>query len=90
MKVLKDEKGLLEVELEGERHGFPNALVAALLEDPDVDMASYTLEHPLTGSPKLFVRVKRGKDAHKALKAAAEKLLKDFKDFEKQFKGKFG
>ncbi len=69
MKVLKDTKKELEIEITGETHSLCNTLRKTLMEDEDVEAAAYVIEHPIIGEPKLYVKAKNPK---KSLKQAAE------------------
>ena len=74
----KDTK-YLEVSLAGEDHSFPNLLREALMEDPDVEFASYKIDHPQLGAPKLYLRTK-GKKPERALNDAIKKVRKKIAD----------
>ena len=71
MKIIKDTKNELEIELEGESHTLCNVLRKILMEDEDVRAAAYVIEHPIIGEPKLYIR---GKNPRKSLMKAAETL----------------
>jgi DNA-directed RNA polymerase subunit L len=80
MKVLKDTKKELEIEITGETHSLCNTLRKTLMEDEDVEAAAYVIEHPIIGEPKLYVKAKNPK---KSLKQAAETVksrCNEFKD----------
>jgi len=87
LKVVKKDKNFLEMFLEGEEHSFPNLLRETLLEDDDVEFASYVIEHPQVGSPKLIVRTK-SKTPESAIKSALKKIEKRASDFEALLKKK--
>ena len=69
MKVIKDTKKELEIEITGETHSLCNTIRKTLMEDEDVEAAAYVVEHPIIGEPKLYVKAKNPK---KSLKLAAE------------------
>ena len=69
MKVIKDTKKELEIEITGETHSLCNTIRKTLMEDEDVEAAAYVVEHPIIGEPKLYVKAKNPK---KSLKTAAE------------------
>ncbi len=80
MKVIKDTKKELEIEITGESHSLCNTLRKTLMEDEDVEAAAYVIEHPIIGEPKLYVKAKNPK---KSLKKAAETVksrCNEFKD----------
>ncbi len=69
MKVIKDTKTELEIEITGESHSLCNTLRKTLMDDEDVEAAAYVVEHPIIGEPKLYVKAKNPKQS---LKTAAE------------------
>ena len=71
MKIIKDTKNELEIEITGESHTLCNALRKTLMEDKDVESAAYVVEHPIIGEPKLYLKAK---NPRKSLKKAAETL----------------
>ncbi len=77
--ITKDAK-YLEVSLAGEDHSFSNLLREALMEDPDVEFASYKIDHPQLGIPKLYIRTS-GKKPEKALLEAIKKVRKRISEF---------
>jgi len=87
LRVIKKDKNFLEVVLEGEEHSFPNLLRETLLEDDDVEFASYVMEHPQLGNPKLIVKTK-GRSPESAIKSALKKIEKRASDFEALLKKK--
>jgi len=87
LHVIKKDKNFLEVILEGEEHSFPNLLRETLLEDDDVEFASYVMAHPQLGNPKFIVRTK-SKTPEAAIKSALKKIEKKASDFEALLKKK--
>ncbi len=85
LKILKDEKDMLQAEVVGEDTTFINLLKEELYEDKSVKSAAYIIEHPLTSNPQIIVRTK-GKSPKKVLKDAVERIEKKASDFEAQFK----
>lgn len=80
MKVIKNTKKELEIEITGETHSLCNTLRKTLMEDEEVEAAAYVIEHPIIGEPKLYVKAKNPK---KSLKKAAETVklrCDEFKD----------
>lgn len=80
LKILKNEMNELKLEIVGETHTFCNLLQNLLLEDESVEMAGYTIPHPLTASPILYIRTKKEKPIT-ALKRAVKKIKKINEDF---------
>lgn len=78
MKVLKDTKNELEIEITGETHTLCNALRKALMTDKDVESAAYSIDHPIIGEPALYIKAKNPK---KSLKKAAEAIKKQCDEF---------
>ena len=61
VKILKEDKELIEVEIAGEGHTLCNVLRAELWNFDDTSFASYNLKHPLIGTPVLVLKIKKGK-----------------------------
>jgi DNA-directed RNA polymerase subunit L len=83
MKIIKDTKDELELEITGESHTLCNALRKTLMEDKDVVSAAYVMEHPTIGEPKLYVKAKNPK---KSLKKAAETIKNRCDELKKEIK----
>ena len=82
LEVISSDKNSLEFYLAGERHTFSNLLKSRLLEDKDVDMVSYILEHP-TSNKARFILKTSGKTPKKAIEDAAKKIEDELEEFEK-------
>jgi len=82
IEVISSEKNLLEFYLQGERHTFSNLLKSRLLEDKDVEMVSYLLDHPTSNKARFILRTS-GKTPKKAIEDAAKKIEEELGDFEK-------
>jgi len=74
MKILKNEKTELEVEVE-EDLGFLNLLVDRILREENVEIAQYTKDHPLTGNPILYIKTKS-----KSPKTVLKSVLKELRN----------
>ena len=83
MKIIKDTKTELEIEITGESHTLCNALRKVLMEDKDVEAAAYTVEHPIIGEPKLYIKAK---NPRKSLKKASETLKSRCEEFKVSIK----
>lgn len=83
--VLEDKKTRLVFELKGEDHTLCNALREELYNDSDVDVAAYSIRHPLVSEPKFILETSK-KSPRDALKAAVKRLQAKNKDLTKQFK----
>lgn len=80
MKIIKDEKKELEIEITGESHSLCNALRTVLMEDKNVESAAYAIDHPIIGQPRLYIKAK---NPRQSLKKAAKTLQKRCGEFKK-------
>ena len=80
IKVLEEKGNRFVFQLIGADHTFCNALKKELVNVPNVDLATYAIEHPQIGIPKFLVEVKKGSPRDALLKAAdaVEKANKEF------------
>ena len=85
VKVLEKKPNELKVEIEGEDHSFCNVLQKALLEDDAIDMAGYSIPHPLVSSPVVYVRTRGQRRPETALRNAVEKIRKGNREFRETF-----
>ena len=85
LNVRTMEPNYLELEIEGEDIGLPNALREILIEDKDVEFAACKNEHPQVGAPLLMLRTKT-KKAIDVLEGAVDKLKKEAKAFNAELK----
>ena len=72
----------LEIEVLGENETFLNPVKQKLLQDKDVDIAEYVIEHPFLSIPRVYFRTKGATKPQVVLKRTIKALLKDYKDFE--------
>ncbi len=79
------EPNYIELELEGEEHSLPNALQEILIQNKDVEFASYNIPHPQVGMPLLVLRTK-SKKALDVLEAAIEELKEQASEFKAELK----
>jgi DNA-directed RNA polymerase subunit L len=88
MKLEKIKKTSKELELEitGENETMLNPITEKLLENDDVDYASYIADHPESNKRRLYIRVKKGEPID-MLKKALKEVESELKDFEKNFVG---
>jgi DNA-directed RNA polymerase subunit L len=84
VKILSNEKNVLELELVGSDTSLAQLISERLNQDKDVEFASFKVEHPLLAHPKLFVRTKKG-DASKLVLGVIDEIKKELVDFRKQF-----
>ncbi len=84
VKILTNDKNVLEMELNGADQSLAQLLAEKLTEDKDVEFASYKVEHPLVGEPKLYVKTKKGEPGKLVLEKL-EEIRKEVADFREQF-----
>lgn len=84
VKILLNEKNAMELELVGADQSLAQLISEKLNQDKDVEFASYKMEHPLLGNPKLYVRTKKG-EPDKLLLSKIEEIRAELADFRKQF-----
>ncbi len=77
----------LVMELAGEDHTLLNLLKSSLLDDPDVRMASYQIEHPETSEPVMFVHTTT-KDPVQVVREALERIDAEIDEFKEKFSEK--
>ncbi|MEM0359925.1 MAG: DNA-directed RNA polymerase subunit L [Candidatus Diapherotrites archaeon] len=85
LEILQNEKETLEFKLKGERHTFPLLLKYYLLKDPEVEFASYKLNHP-HDKDSLFLLKTKGKNPKKALLEANKRIAEEAAEFTKCLK----
>jgi DNA-directed RNA polymerase subunit L len=89
MELLKIKKTSKELELEitGENETMLNPITEKLLEDENVDYASYIADHPESNKRRLYIRVNKGEPVD-ILKKAIKQVEIELKEFEKNFSKK--
>ena len=85
IEVLENEKNRLLFELKGADHTFCNVLKKELLGVKGVELATYAIEHPQSGVPKILIETKDSLSPKQALEKAVVSLKKDNKEFLKLF-----
>ncbi len=80
VSVLKEEKNIVELKLDGEGHTLANLLRNELWNVDGVGAASYNISHPIIGKPVLIVSVNKGKP-RKALQEAVSLVKGKTKEF---------
>jgi DNA-directed RNA polymerase subunit L len=81
VKILKKSHNELKMEAIGEGHTFCNVIQKALLKDERVDLAGYSVPHPLTSSPVIYVRTRGQSKPETVLKDAIEEVQKESEAF---------
>jgi len=87
LKKIKKTAKELEIEIIDENETILNPLTEVLLQNSDVDYASYFSDHPNSNKRKLYLRVKKGKPED-ILKKAVKHLEDEVKDFIKNVETK--
>jgi DNA-directed RNA polymerase subunit L len=77
VRILKKLRNELKMEVEGEGHTFCNVIQRALLKDRRVDLAGYSVPHPLTSSPVIYVRTRGQSKPATVLKDAIVEVQKE-------------
>jgi DNA-directed RNA polymerase subunit L len=84
VKLLINEKNVVELDLGDIDQSLAQLLVEKLNEDKDVEFASYKTEHPITATPKIYLRTKKG-EAAKLLLEKLDEIKGEVAEFKKQF-----
>jgi DNA-directed RNA polymerase subunit L len=87
LEKLKKTSKELELEITGENETMLNPITEKLLQNKDVDYASYIADHPESNRRRLYIRVKKGEPVD-LLKKALKQVEGELKDFEKNFSDK--
>jgi len=85
VKILTNEKNVLEMELRGADQSLAQLLAEKISEDKDVEFASFKVEHPIVGEPKIYVRTKKGEPGKLVLEKLDE-IKKEVTEFKAQFR----
>ena len=85
IRILERSSRELRVEIAGEDHTLLAPLMSRLLENEDVDIATYSIKHKLMSNPVLYVKMKRG-DALEAVLSAATALATEYDEFLARYK----
>jgi DNA-directed RNA polymerase subunit L len=85
IKVIEETKNKLVFEIPGEGHTLCNALKRELWKDKHIKVATYSINHPLIGIPRMIVETDSETTPRKALAKAAEALKEEVNDFKTEF-----
>ncbi len=77
IKVLKSEGTELRIRISGEDHTALQLFRVRMNEHSDVEYSNYFTGHPDLDEPEFYIRVKKGKDATKVLKAVCGDITED-------------
>jgi len=81
IKVIEDGKNRLVFEIPGEDTTLCNVVKAELNQDKHVKAASFKVEHPLIGVPKMMVETDGEETPRAAIAAAVKRIQKDLDNF---------
>jgi len=87
LKTIKKTTKELEIEITDENETILNPITEVLLQNNDVEYASYMSDHPESKNRRLFLRVKKGKPEEILLKAVKQ-LENEVKNFTKTIQDK--
>jgi len=87
LKKIKKTSTELELEVIGENETILNPITQVLLQNKDVDYATYMADHPMSNKRRLYLRVIKGKP-EEILKKSVKQLEDEIKKFGKNFEGK--
>lgn len=71
----------MEMEFNGEGHTLLNLIQSNLLKDKQVEMAGYTVPHPLMDKSRLFIKLNSGEAHLKVLKKALNSSKGELNEF---------
>jgi DNA-directed RNA polymerase subunit L len=74
IKIIEETKNLLRFEIKGDS-GIANALKNELWNDPNIKVSGSTQNHPLVGSPEIYVETSKGSPKD-AVMAAIDRIKK--------------
>ena len=83
--ILERTEEAVRMEVAGEDHTLLALLTSVLLDDPQVDIATYSIPETLQSNPILYVKMKAG-DPLAAVKTALSTLTAAFEEFEQSYK----
>jgi len=84
LKILEDKKNKLVFEIKDMQHGILNSLKNELYNDKHTKISTYSIRHPLIGTPKMILETD-GADPRDTLIKAASRLKKENDKFRKDF-----
>ena len=85
VEILTEDDDTLEFQITGEGHTLMVALRNELFKMENVLTAGYSIEHPLSPNPKLYIKTNGKVSPRKVLKNACDIVLSQLNDFETNF-----
>ncbi|WP_291767165.1 DNA-directed RNA polymerase subunit L [Caldivirga sp. UBA161] len=89
VKGIKLNGNYMEVMVEGEDYTVMSPLLTYILQDPEVEFATFDMDHPLLRNITLKIRTK-GKDPLKVLEDAINRILSDIGELENKLMPQLG
>lgn len=86
IKVIEQTKNRLKFEILERSHTLANAVSKELWNDKDIEIAGYSIEHPVMNNTAVMIVETSGSDPKKALVNAISRLKKTNKEFVANFK----
>jgi len=86
VKILEKTDNTLKVEVEETGHTLCNLLQKELLQNENVEMAGYTMPHPLTPKAIILIKTKGKTKPEKVLEETVKKIRNQNKEFQKVLK----
>ncbi len=77
IKIIRVTENEAEIEFLDEGHTFLNVLKHSLLQDPQVEIASYDVKHPMISNPIFYIKTE-SKEPLTALREASLRLKDEF------------
>ncbi len=84
VKIITNEKNVLEIELEGMDQALAQLLAEKLNADSSVEFAAFKVDHPLISKPHVYVRVKKG-DPAKLVLVKLDEIRNELSEFRDKF-----
>lgn len=85
LKIVKEDKESVLLEIGGETISFANLLTQESWNDKSISEASRIKEHPYLSQPKVFLKSSRG-SPKEILKKSSERIVDQAKEFKEEFK----
>ena len=82
VKVIEEKKNSLVIEIDS-NHTVCNLVKEELYNDENVKIASYSIDHPLVGKPRMLIETS-GSEPKSALTSASQRVKKYFEKIEGQ------
>lgn len=84
--AVEKDKHRLVIDIDGAGHTVCNIIKDELKDNSDVKVASYRIDHPLVGKPRMLIETNTKTTPEKALQAAIKSALKKTDTLKKSIK----